>query len=245
MADQTNFNDEFLAREQMIPSQMGQLLGTFITDVSTGEFQNRMHYARFVMQILQQKNVHWSIEAGVLMLKQGLSAEESIPFAEWINRNYFGVSRANFDAEFRVSATRQSKENTSLGVDVKTHTEGKIGGFLGIFGGGGFSVDSGTTYRRDTGVQRGSNYESTVRVHVEMESMPEPELVAFLSQEATEIVKGSVEVSKLIINKQKDRMLTEADQAEVPTGLPKREDTPFGQSENAEGEGNSILGSEN
>ena len=228
MANEVNPNDEFLAREQMIPSQLGQLLGTFITDISTGEFQNRMHYAKYQMMILAQKNIHWSIKSGVVMLKQGLSAEESIPFAEWLNRDYLGVSRATFDAEFRVSAMRRNNDKTQIGEDVKAHTEGKIGGFLGLFGGGGFSIDSNTTYRRDSGVIRGGNYESTVKVHVEMEQMPPPELVSYLSDEAVEIVKGSVQISKLLIEKQKNQLISAVDDADVSSVWPDDEENGNG-----------------
>lgn len=237
--EQHDFNDEYEGYEGRLPSMLGKLLSTVIMDISHAEYSNRINYAKVMVYILRHEAVVWAMQAGVLTLSQGLSAMNTTPFIEWVNRDYFGVKKANFDAEFRIAASRLNNEKTQLGIDTKTHTEGKIGGFLGIFGGGGFSLDAGTTYRRDTGMEHKASREATIKVDVEMESMPPPELVSYLSDEAVEMTKGSVDISKVIIEKQKNLMADEANDADVPKGLPddvwgKKDDIFGGPQENSQ-----------
>lgn len=229
-----NEDREFEEREQRIPSQMGALIFNFMKDVSEGEWNNRIHYAETMQLLVAAKNVDYFVALGILTMEQKLTLEASIPFLEYIVKNYFGTKRATLDLEFRVSAKRADTSKLTAGVHTKA--EAKTGGLAGLLGAGGsFSVSADTTYQKDT--RRESDYSSTVKVHVEMESMPPPETVAFMAQATQELVKDGMAINKQMIERQKDLMSGEAETAEVPKDV--ASPSSSGDSESSGGGGQS------
>lgn len=217
-----NEDREFQEREANIPSQMGNLIATFMKDVSDGEWQNRVHYGETMQLLVAAKNVDYYVAIGVLTMEQKLTLEASIPFLEYVVKSYFGAKKATLDLEFRVSAKRNDSDNLKAGVHTKTG--GQIGGGIAgaLFGGGGnFSVAADTTYSKET--RRQSDYSSTCKVHIEMGIVDPPESVSFMSQATQEIVKAGVTVNKTIIEKQKEQLVSDVDSADVPKDLHAKE----------------------
>ena len=215
-----NNNDptqEFLTVINSLAGPMGDLISTFLMDISAAEYKNRLHYAAFMQLVAAMKNVEWSISMGILTMEQALMLDASLPMVGFVPKHYTGVTKATEDITFRVSTQKQSEKE--LDENIKTHAGGKIGGFLGLFGGGSFSVDSDTTYK-DRELRK-TNCESTVDVHIEIGTMPPPETVAYLDQESAELVKGGIAINKIVLKKQEARLGDEADNAEVPKGPPK------------------------
>ena len=213
---------EFEQREERIPSQMGNLIATFMKDVSDGEWQNRVNYANTMQMLIAAKNVDYFVSIGVLTMEQKLTLEASIPYLEYLVKSYLGTKKATLDLEFRVSAKRNDSDNLKAGVHTKTG--GQIGGGVigSLFGGGGsFSVAADTTYAKET--RRQSDYSSTCKVHIEMGVIEAPETVSFMAQATQDIVKGAVEINKMIVEKQKDALQASADSADVPKDLHDRD----------------------
>ncbi len=211
---------EFLTVLNSLASPMGDLLSTFMMDMSAAEFKNRMHYATFMQTIAAMKNVEWGISVGIIGLEQALTLMANLPLANYVNKDYFGPVKATQDMCFRVATSKKSQ--SEFDENVKSHAGGKIGGFLGIFGGGSFSVDSDTTYK--TGERRGTDCSATVDTHVEYGRLPAPETVSFLESESDEVVKEGMKLSKIMLEKQKNKLTDDVDSAEVPKDLPKDDD---------------------
>lgn len=212
-----NEDREFEQREQNIPNQLGALIHAFLSELTSAEYQNRMDYAKFLQAVIAMENARWGVDVGILTLDQALSIMASIPIVELVPLDYLGVTEAEQEMEFRVSAKRGNTSKFTANAKTETNI-GIGGGIASLFGpSGSCSVTAGTTYQKDT--RRESDYSSTVKTKIKVGRMPQPETVAFLGQATQDIVKAGMDINRQIIERQTSQLSDDAASADAPQSI--------------------------
>ena len=213
-----NGNDEFQARESNISNELMQLMMVFNEAEVKSEYSNRLHYADYIQLICAMKNLHWAVEMGIINMDQALALSMSVPVASQVDVSYYGKDESDFDCSFAVNAHRRDRSNLEVktGVDEKIEAgTGRIASFFGASVKSTTNITASTAFGKES--QRDSNYECKVHVQTRMKRFPPPEGVAILVDAVNAEVKGSIEINKLIIEKQKEALRSQADGVDIST----------------------------